>query len=161
MLETMHKALIGFVLCFGIASMQGCSLVETYYTYDDAALKQMSDELASEVKKPELREKSPIEVLGILGHFMKATTIRLKLEKGRSTTLKVYKTYTLTDELKKVIGDKKVNLNSEIIDYPDCSYFDERNWSCERMVFHSGYEMKDGQLYEGGIKLKKNYTLKM
>jgi hypothetical protein len=159
MLERMHKALVGFVLCFGIASMQGCSLVDTYYTYDDAALKQMSDELVT-AEPGVFKDKRPMKVLGTLGHFLEATKIRVKIESAGKTTLKVYKTYTLTDELKKVIGDTKVNLNSEIIDYPDCSYFDERNWSCEDL-FRSKYEMKDGQLHVGGIKLKKNYTLKM
>lgn len=155
----MYKALVGLLLSLGIASVSGCSFVETYYTYDDVALKQMSDELVA--REPAVfKDRRPMNVLGTLGHFLEATKIRVKIERASKTTLRVHKTYTLTDDLKKVVGDKKVNLESEMIDYPDCSFFDERNWSCEDF-FRSKYEMKDGQLYVGGIKLKKNYMLKM
>ena len=133
-----------------IMILSGCKVIDTYYTYDSDYLAQLEKDFGG--VSADANTKKVLEAV------LTATQIRIVINIGSRNTLMVHKSYKQTENLKKLTKGK-FDTSSDIQKYPDCDYFNEQHWVCENF-FAMKYEMKKGELFIGGRKLKKNYALK-
>ncbi len=148
--KIMKNSVRYFFFVLLIFSLSGCGLIETYYTYEPDYIKKIEKEFGGSEMKTEL--KSTLQAI------YNASEIRVSIDVKNRNTLTKHISYKQTSELDSLAGEK-IDTSSEIIKYPGCDYFDQDNWVCEGF-FAIKHEMRKGELFIGGIKLKKNYALK-
>jgi len=146
----MKNSMRHFFFVLLIFFLSGCGLVENYYTYEPDYVKKIEKEFGGS----EMKNETKIALQSIFD----ATEIRVSIDVKNRNTLTIHISYKQTNELDRLAG-KKIDASSEIKKYPDCDYFDQDNWVCEDF-FAIKHEMRKGELFIGGKKMKKNYALK-
>ena len=129
--------------------LSGCQFIDTYYTYKPSYLEEIEKDFGT-AADPESRRA--------IKAVFEATQIRVSISRGQRNTLVVHRSYRTTNDLKAALKDR-FNTATDIQKYPDCDYFDDKNWICENFFAHK-YELRNGELFISGRQLKKNYTLR-
>jgi hypothetical protein len=146
-MKTSVRYFFFFLLIF---ILSGCGLIETYFTYGPDYIKKIEKEFNG--SEMETETKKGVQAI------LEQIEIRVLIDVKNRNTLTVHSSYKQTSELNPLSGEK-IDVSSEIQKYPDCDYFDQDNWVCEGF-FAIKYEMRKGELFIGGKKMKKNYALK-
>lgn len=138
-------------ICIFIFILSGCNLFETYYTYESDYIDKVEKDFGGKALEPETRKS--------VRAIFNATELRVSVDTKNRNTLILHRSYKRTSELDRVFEKKEIDMSSEVQRYPDCNYFDEKNWICEDFSA-AKYEMRKGELFIRGKKMNKNYALK-